>query len=247
MARPQSSRKKLLDSFGERYHVIKHDGGYLLYDKEGYSKRANALYLGYFFISTNGLNFKFNDNYYPTKEELIEAINEYNKTLQFDAEIYNPTYRKNWFVRTAFHDYMESIGFVRVDDERVLGQDDFYVLKDGYGQEICEICITVEEDTTTGKVKRKIKNEDKWELRCTESEFTDLDSAIGAVNSILAMYCASINAITMNVLNGLTNSRVSSVFDKTFDVRRLTTYTEDAKKKTIEMLESELKKLKGEI
>lgn len=247
MARPQSSRKKLLDSFGERYHIINHDGGYLLYDKEGYSKRANALYLGYFFISTDGARFKFNDNYYQTASELIEAIAEYNKTLPFDAEIYDPSYRKNWFVRTAFHDYMESIGFVRVD-KRMLGQHDydFYVLKDGYGQEICEICITVKEDTTTGKVRRNIKNEDEWKVRWTESEFTDLDSAIGAVNSILSMYCLSINAITMNVLNALTESRAAQVLDVTCDFKKLSAYKEDAKQKTIEHLEKELKRLKGE-
>ena len=49
----------------------------------------------------------------------------------------------------------------------------------------------------------------------------------------------------MNVLDGLTSARASEVFDKTFDVRSLSTYTADAKQKTIEMLENELKKLKG--
>lgn len=241
MERPQKSRKNLLDSFGERYHVIEHDGGYLLYDKEGYSKRSNALYLGYFFISTDGARFKFEDDYYQTASELIEAITEYNKTLPFDAEIYNPMYRKNYKIEMALRDYLESLGF-----KMSWGADAVYYLEDSYGQRICSIRIEVKEDTTTGIIIRRVNPlsaSDKW----AESSFTDLDSAIGSVNAILAMYCASINAITMNVLNGLTSSRASEVFDKKFDVRSLSTYTADAKQKTIEMLERELNKLKGEI
>lgn len=247
MTRPTQKRKQMLEAFGERYHLIEHDGGWLLYDKEGHSKRANALYIGIFYISTDNTRYSFRGDYYDTVDKLIQAMEAYNKTLPFDAEIYDPSYRKNWFVRTAFHDYMESIGFVRVD-KRMLGQPDydFYVLKDGDGQEICEIYITVKEDTTTGKVRRNIKNEDEGKVRWTESEFTDLDSAIGAVNSILSVYCLSINAITMNVLNALTESRASQVLDVTFDVKKLSAYTEDAKQKTIEHLEKELKRLKGE-
>lgn len=51
----------------------------------------------------------------------------------------------------------------------------------------------------------------------------------------------------MNVLNALTESRASQVLDVTFDVKKLSAYKEDAKQKTIEQLENELKRLKGEI
>ena len=238
MARPQKSRKNLLDSFGERYHVIEHDGGYILYDKEGKSNRANALYLGYFFISTDGTRFKFEDDYYQTASELIEAITEYNKKLPFDAEIYNPTYRKHYKIEMALHDYLESLGF-----KMSWGADSMYYLEDACGQRICIIQVEVKEDTTAGRISRLIPNSDKW----TDALFTDLDSAIGAVNSILAMYCASINAITMNVLNRLTNSRVTQILDCTLNTNDMHIYVEDAKQKTIETLENELKKLKGEI
>lgn len=236
----KKSKKSLLSAFGERYHVIEYDGGYLLYDKEGYSKRANALYLGYFFISTDNTRFKFNDDYYQTTTELLEAMTKFNKTRPFDAEIYNPVYRKHCKIEMALHDYLESLGF-----KMSWGDDGIYYLEDSYGQRICSIRIEVKKDTVTGSIIRRVNPllvSDKW----VESSFTDLDSAIGAVNSILAMYCASINAITMNVLNGLTTSRASDVFDNTFDVKTLTVYTENAKQKTVEMLENELKKLKGE-
>lgn len=241
MGRPQKSRKNLLDSFGERYHVIEHDGGYLLYDKEGHSKRENALYLGQFYVATQGDKFSFRGDYYATAQEMIEAMRKYNNTLPFDAEIYNPIYRKHCIIEMALHDYLYSLGF-----KMSWGADDVYYLEDSYGQRICSIRIEVKEDTTTGVIIRRVNPlsaSDKW----VESSFTDLDSAIGAVNAILAMYCASINAITMNVLNGLTSARASVVFDKTFDVRSISIYTDDAKKKTIEMMENELNKLKGEI
>lgn len=240
MARPEQKRKQMLEAFGERYHLIEHDGGWLLYDKEGHSNRANALYLGLFYISTDSTRYSFRGDYYNTVDKLIQAMEAYNKMLPFDAEIYNPSYRKNCMIEMALHDYLENVGF-KMSWGGYVGTT--YYIEDAYGQRICTIQVEVKEDTTVGRISRLIPNSDKW----TDAPFTDLDSAIGAVNSILAMYCLSINAITMNVLNGLTNSRASQVFDITFDTKKLSAYTEDAKQKTIEHLESELKKLKGEI
>lgn len=239
MARPQSSRKKLLEAFGERYQLIEHDGGWVLYDREGHSKRANVLYIGHFYLSTDNTKYSFRGNYYTTVDELIKAMEAYNKTLPFNAEIYNPSYRKHCMVEMALHDYLEGLGF-----KKSWGGYDgtIYYIEDSYGQRICTIRVEVKEDTTTGIVTRFIPNSDKW----TDAPFTDLDSAIGAVNSILSIYCLSINAITMNVLNSLTDSRASQVLDVTFDAKKLSAYKEDAKQKTIEHLENELKRLKGE-
>ena len=238
MARPEQKRKQMLEAFGERYQLIEHDGGWLLYDKEGYSTRANALYLGIFYISTDNTRYSFRGDYYNTVDELIKATEAYNKTLPFDAEIYNPSYRKHCMVEMALHCYLKSLGF-----KMSWRRDDIYYIEDPYGQRICAIQVEVKEDTTSGRISRLIPNSDKW----TDAPFTDLDSAIGAVNSILSMYCLSINAITMNVLNALTESRAAQVLDVTFDVKKLSAYKEDAKQKTIEHLEKELKRLKGEI
>lgn len=240
MARPEQKRKQMLEAFGERYHLIEHDGGWLLYDKEGHSNRANALYLGLFYISTDNTRYSFRGDYYNTVDKLIQAMEAYNKTLPFDAEIYNPSYRKHCMIEMALHDYLKSLGF-----NMSWGgyEGTTYYIEDPYGQRICTIHVDVKEDTTTGRISRLIPNSDKW----TDAPFTDLDSAIGAVNSILSMYCLSINAITMNVLNALTDSRASQVLDVTFDVKKLSAYKEDAKQKTIEHLEKELKRLKGEI
>lgn len=227
----------MLEAFGDRYLIFKHDGGWIVYDKERHSKRADILYLGIFYISTNN-KYSFRGDYYNTVDELIKAMEEYNKTLPFDAEIYNPSYRKHCMIEMAVHDYLENLGF-----KMSWKRDVAYYIEDAYGQSVCTIQVEVKEDTTTGRISRTIPNSDKW----TEAPFTDLDSAIGAVNSILAIYCLSINATTMNVLNGLTNARASHILDKTFDMKKMSVFTEDAKQKTIERLEAELKRLKGEI
>jgi len=231
----------MLESFGNRYKLIEHDCGWLIYDKEGHSKRAFALYIGHFYLSTDNTKYSFRGNYYTTVDELIKAMDDYNKTLPFDAEIYDPTFRKNMFIEMALRDYLESFGFKK--SQTIIRDGATYYIEDAYGQKICIIQVEVKEDTTNGRITRLIPNSNKW----TDALFTDLESAIGAVNSILSMYCLSINAITMNVLNGLTEARTSEVLDVTFDVKSLKTYTEDAKKKTIERLEAELKRLKGEI
>ena len=229
--------KKLYKIFGEKYNLIDHEGVYILYDKERQGKRSTQLYLGYFKLSEDN-KFSFNEKCYSTVDELVEAMNVYNETLPFEAEIYNPMFVKHYKIECALHDYLESLGF-----KHAFGGNSTYYLEDYYEQKICTLAVNVTQDTTEGYISRLIPGSDKW----TESSFTDLDSAIGAVNTILAMYCISINSITVNVLDKLTNSRVSEVFDVSFDVKSLTTYTEDTKQKTIEKLEKESKRLKGEI
>ena len=231
------AKKKLIKAFGDRYSVLEHDGGYVLYDKERQGKRNNYYYIGKFYINTGGDKYSFMDGYYADKDALISAIEEYNKTLPFDAENFAPIYRKNYVIESCLDDYLTGLGF-----KREWGNNEsFYVLKDAYEQKICTISIKVEMDTTNGKVARVIPNSDTW----TEAEFTDLESAIGACNSIIGMYCLAIHAKTTNLLKDMTKARCSSVLDKTFNVQALEIYSQDTKEKTIEYLEAELKRLKG--
>ena len=51
----------------------------------------------------------------------------------------------------------------------------------------------------------------------------------------------------MNTLNKLTESRSAKILDKKFDIQTMTIYTEDATQKTIDFLESELKRLKEKV
>lgn len=232
--------KHLLDALGERYTTIEHDGGYCLYDKQRPAKRSNSKYIGKFYIASDKTQYAFRDNYYKDVESLVAAMDAYNATLPFDADIYNPLFRSNYRIECALCDYLESLGFESLRRSR----ESTFVLNDCYGQRICELTIFVKEDTTEGVITRHILTRDQFKQYTTDSPFTDLDSAIASVNSILATYVASINACATNLLSKITTSRSALLLDKTFDLQKLEVYTEDARAKMIEVLEKELAELK---
>jgi hypothetical protein len=232
--------KVLLDALGERYDVIEHDGGYCLYDKERPAKRSMHKYIGMFFISTDKKRYSFNDNYYKDVESLVKAMDDYNATLPFDTDIYCPIFKKSYRIEIALFDYLESLGF-----EREWGGERRYFKNDCFGQCICDLTVQVEEGTTKGVIRRSIITSDEYRIQFTDSPFTDLDSAIASVNTILATYVASVDAAAMDILNKITHSRSALLLDTTFDVRTLSKFTEDGRMKMIEVLEKELEQLKG--
>ena len=107
----RSKDKILLDALGERYVVLEHDGGYCLYDKQRPAKRSNAKYIGKFYISSDKKQYAFNDKYYKDVESLVKAMDDYNATLPFDADIYCPIFKNSYRIEIALHDYLESLGF----------------------------------------------------------------------------------------------------------------------------------------
>jgi hypothetical protein len=227
----------------EQYVILPCDGGYCLYDRNKDHKRANAQYIGRFYISTNGTLYAFNNNYFSDTDSLIKAMDEYNATLPFSPEIYDPTYRKSFQIELALHDYLINIGFKQCPWKECSTRqhDSQYEIADAYGHKLITIIVDVEFDTSKGMIRRLI-NEDTWQ----ECPFHDLDSAIAACNSILAGYFSVVQAQLMNALNKLTSARAALILDKHFDWKTLSTYSEDATQKTIEYLEAELKRLKRE-
>ena len=236
--------KNLLNSLGERYTVIEHDGGYCLYDKQRPAKRNNYKYIGTFYVSSDKNRFAFNDKYYEDVESMVKAMDEYSSTLPFDIDIYNPLFKNSYRIECALHDYLYSLGFA-MEYGRGCRRERRFVLNDCYGQCICDLTVHVEEDTTMGIITRNILTPDTDKVHTTESIFMDLDSAIASVNTILATYVASVGAVTMNVLNKITNSRSAILLDTTFTASKLSKYTEDGMAKMIEVLEKELEQLKG--
>lgn len=236
--------KILLGALGERYEVLEHDGGYCLYDKQRPAKRSNAKYIGRFYISSDKKKYAFNDEYYKDVESLVAAMDAYNATLPFDADIYCPIFKNSYRIEIALYDYLESLGFTT--DRWAGGRHGTrYIKNDCYGQCICDLTVWVEDGTTKGVITRNILTPDKSKEFTTDSPFDGLDSAIASVNTILATYVASINAAAMNILNKITHSRSALLLDNTFDVRTMQLFTEDGRKKMIEVLEKELEQLKG--
>lgn len=236
--------KILLDALGERYEVLEHDGGYCLYDKQRPAKRTNCKYIGRFYISSDKKQYAFNDEYYKDAESLVAAMDAYNATLPFDADIYCPIFKNSYRIEIALHDYLDSLGFTM---DRWTGgmHGTRYIKNDCYGQCICDLTVWVEDGTTKGVITRNIITPDKSKEFTTDSPFNDLDSAIASVNTILATYVASINAAVMNILNKITHSRSALLLDATFDVRKMSKFVEDGRKKMVEVLEKELEELKG--
>ena len=230
-------KKDLLKQFGERYITIEHNGGYLLYDKEGKAKRAQYLYKGVFYLASSGDRYVFQDEYYPTVEELIQAMDKWAGTLPFSVELYNPVFKKSYIIECALRDYLESLGFVV---ERKI-----CTLSDAAGKAICIIEFKVEDGKSCGIIKREVTTSDS-QVQWQEAPFTDLDSAIGACNVILSTYCLAVNSTVTSMMSKMTSHRVSTFFHNTFDIRTFGVYTEDAKRKAIEQLEKELKRLKEE-
>ena len=210
-------QKYILTNFGDKYEILEWDGGFLLYDT----------------TQSDGTRYVFNDDYYDSIDSLVNAMGDYNATLPFDAELYNPVFRKNYKVECILNDYLVSLGFKR---DPFSGK---YNLLDAYGQPICVIVYEVKDDTEDGSVSRLIANTDKW----VDAEFHNIESAIGACNSLIVSQCAYVNAQLVGVLSKLTNSRAAFI-DKTFDIKSLSVFAEDAKEKTIKQLEEELKRLK---
>lgn len=236
----RNNDKALLEALGERYITIEHDGGYCLYDKERPAKRSNYKYIGKFYISSSKKSYAFGDKYYNNVESLVKAMDEYNSTLPFDIDIYNPLFKNSYRIEIALYDYLESLGF-----ERVWKKESHFVKNDCFGQCICDLIVQVEEGTTKGVIRRNIITSDEDRIQFTDSPFTDLDSAIASVNTILATYVASVDAAAMDILNKITHSRSALLLDTTFDVRTLSKFTEDGRLKMIEVLEKELEQLKG--
>lgn len=231
----------LIDAFGERYLIIPWDGGYCLYDYQRECKRANAMFIGQFYISSNGDKYVFRSERYDSIDTLIEAMDKYNATLPFAADIYDPSYRKNYRIELACYDYLTALGFKKENAIRA----DRYSFSDVYGHHLCDIELRTEMDSSNGKVLRRISTTEKQEM-WQEAPFIDLETAIGAINSIVAGYLAVVQSQLMNALKSLTTARAALMITNTFDVGTLSVYTEDARKQTIEYLETELKRLKGE-
>ena len=226
-------KKDLLKQFSERYTIMERDGGYLLYDKEGKARRANQLFKGRFYLSSEGKRFVFQDEYYNTPDELIQAMEDWAATLPFSVELYNPAFKKSYMIECAVHDYLETLGFVR--NERTC------TLSDASGKELCTIECKVEDGKSCGSITRSV-SEISWQ----EAKFTDLDSAIGACNILLSTYFLMVNSLVTGMMSKMTHHRASLFLTKTFDINTFSVHAEDAKQKAIQQLEEELKRLKGE-
>lgn len=225
-------RKTLLGNFSDRYVLLDCQGGYCLYDKERKAPRSRYKYLGLIYLSIKDNGYVFEKNIYKDVKSLVDAIDKYNSNLPFDTDIYNPIYRLDYRIKMAVHDYLESMHF-----KNDTYSDGLYFLEDAYKQRIFTLNIHVNEDGS-GRVFQTIK--ENSQLECG---FTDLWSAISAVSTIVGSYLITVQSTITQSLYMMTTSR-TNITKVGFNWHTLEPYSSDATEKTIELLQSEIDKLK---
>lgn len=237
----KQKQQVLLDAFGDNFVIIANNGGYCLYDKTRYCKRANAQYIGKFYLSNAIDKYIFQDRPYESVESLVGAMDKYNTTLPFSPEVYDPTYRPNHQIEMAVYDYITSLGFKRIQPKGSI--QEMYELNEAFGQKVITIELITNKDTSEGIIRRWVYNNQE-SAQMIDAPFKDLESAIGALNSLLAAYCSMLQVQMLNMFKNMTTARCSIMLDSSFDMKRADMQTKDARQETIEFLEQELKRLK---
>lgn len=230
-------KKKLITALGDKYSAIECGNWYCLYDKTQAGRQTVHPFIGKFSLTKDNKRYVFNENTYDSVDALVVAMEEYNKTLPFSIENYNPLYRKHVFIELCLNEYLIGLGF----ESKFRSYEALYVLNDAYGETVCRLVVNTKDDTTEGSITRSI-SESRWQ----EVPFTDLESAIAACNTLISVHCALVDAKMVSVLHGLTNARANVLMNKVFDVKSLSIIASDAKAQAIAYLEEELKRLKGE-
>lgn len=232
-------KKAMLDALQSRYHTIEWDGGYNLYDKTKPARFTNAGdFVAQVYLNNECTKYVYNKKRYDSVEDLSKAIDEYIVTLPFYWGNYDPCYKECYFIERCIRDYMERLGYELVWDP---GRNDngHYVIKGVYGDIISEWNISVDYDKSTGSIY-KFLTKFQW----VENKFDGLDDAIGAINATIAPECLAKGGSMISVLEKMSNDRAGSA--SIGSIQGCNVYIENQKQKTIERLEMELKRLKGE-
>ena len=166
-------RKLIKTIDATKYIVLKYTNSYLLYLKDSGTYLPHK-YIANFSINKGGNKFVFNDKKYTDFDLMVSDIEDYNKTLPFNCEFYNPSFRTNYFIELCLNEYLTNIGFTR--------EMNSYKLKDIDGKTLCIITFEVKDDTYNGSISRVIPDSSSW--MC--ADFKGIDDAISVVNSLVS-------------------------------------------------------------
>lgn len=263
-----------LKDIKEHFDVVEYNGYYLLFDKEfNTSQYLNKKYYGKIkydskkeivtlvedvaeitpeeYLEDYGINVPAQTYYREhiiskgcSVDSLKRTIDEYIKTLPYPSCFYNPQFRKHVFIELCVNDYLKRLGF---DSIGGYSGSQTFVLQ-GYnpfkkGEDYITLTFKVVDDTTNGVVSMV-----NGSLNWMEMSFTNLDEAIGAINSLVKPVLLSSIAFSINKFDNISDmmSNLNGAEDNTIDVKTAKVYVSDAKEKVIKMLEDTLKILKGE-
>lgn len=232
------TKKQMITALEDRYNIIRWEGDYLLYDRNREARYSNN---GAFVakIQLNNGKYVFNNQVYTEAEKLIEAIDTYVETLPFNSEFYDPIYRKHVKIQLCCREYLEKLGYTH-SNELIINGDIYDYIDPLTSKPLFSIEICMDEDSTSGRVVKHIST-----ARWSEIEFSDLDSAIAAINSMLAPYLMVTASIALKTLALMNNSRTENdITDKEVNISAFRVNTSNMRGKLIEALEKELCELK---
>lgn len=212
-------------------------GSIHLHDKNIDGRRTLHPYVATIQLSKNG--YFYNEQQYDDVQNLRLAIEEYIKTLPYNPENYDPSYYKQTFIELCLEDYLISLGFKSGGYGK---PRNYWRLLDIYENEIfgVELDFCEDKNKTDGTIVMHTN-----EFGYNKCSFTDLESAFGAINSIILPKILKDINIYINAIEKLNNFHNF----KNLKEVKLTAGLEihDIKEKTIELLEKTLKELKGEL
>lgn len=232
------SKKKMLENLKTRFNIINSENGYCLYDK---NREGNYSACGPFVaeVQIDGNRYMYNGQGYTDVEELAKEIDEYIKTLPFNHEFYHPMYRDNIFIELCCDEYLTKLGFKRKMES--YGYSNIYEYRNPMTHDIMFlIAIEVDVDKTSGTVIRNMHD-----YRWMETKFTDLDSAIAGINSLISTDALVSASSGVSVLGKLSEARASSIELNQINWGKLTVQTTNMKNQLIEMLEKELETIRN--
>lgn len=232
----------------DAYYAVRIDGRYDLYDKDPKSGSSSChKYLGSVVYDSKNQSVMFNGQRYTTIQALDNALKEWEKSLPFSVENYNPMFNEKYRTERCIGDYLQSIGFVYNGCDGFT-KSSLYILNHYnpyFSKQVAvEMLVKVDDSGKTSSISLHYRQSSSF----VTSDFDSLEEAIATINSLIEplLLCGASEFI--NKHNKISKQRKKANLGEiiTVNFRTLQTYSEDLKAKTIEALEEALKRLKEE-
>ena len=231
----------------DAYYAVRIDGRYDLYDKDPKSGcRSCHKYLGSVVYDSKNQSVMFNGQRYTTIQALDNALKEWEKSLPFSVENYNPMIREEARAGMCISEYLERISMERkywispnIDAAYILKTHNVY-----FGEQaLAELTLKVNEDGKSGEIGLF---HDSCNNAYVSAKFSSLENAIESINSLIEplLLCSVSKSMELHSKMSRARSSVDVGSLNVIDYKTFDTYSERLKDKIISELEEALKRLK---
>lgn len=191
-----------------------------------YDKRTSAFVAVF---STDHDKIVFNGEKYKSVDDFLKAVEEYNKTLYFPADTYNPDYRKEAVDEMRLHGTLRECGLKMTGGYG----GDHYTLDNDFGGKFVHVNGT-----------NLTLSETSWLPMLDENEPVDENSCKKIKSLLGAVYAYHISTL-VEAMNGIGKlGFIDKLEIKTFNEKTMSVETKSGKEGLISKLEEVLSKLK---